>query len=332
MKTCRHALTLSALLLGLLGLCLPGRAAAQSCEITSSPNIDMGSVTASGGTSSGSLDFLCRNPNPSPRTFTVCLFMNDITPTGVAPRRMINWDTTPQALLNFDLYTSSAYSQLIGSESSGHRPVHAVSVRVEGAGQSNGYNPVVRGELPIHARVPAGQTVGSGNYVSQITPRLHYAHHPGNNAPSLDECIAGPAVQHYTEVRANFANACAIAIATDLEFGSVDALEGATHDQTSTIQLQCPTGTVWRVGLDNGRNASGTTRRMSRFEGDGFVLYELYRDSARSQRWGNTLGTDTSNGVGTNGMQSLTVYGRVPPQETPAVGDYSDTVTVTLTY
>lgn len=331
MKPCRPALALSALLLGLLGLlCLPGRAAAQSCEITSSPNIDLGSVTTNGGAGSGNLEFLCRNPNSSPRTFTVCLFMNDTTPTGVAPRRMVNWSATPQAYLNFDLYSSPAYAQLIGSEGSGHRPVYAVSMQVGGANQSNGYNSVVNGNLPIHARVPAGQAVAAGNYVSQTAPRLHYAYRPGNNAPGLDECIAGPAVQNYIEVRANFANACTIAIATDLEFGSVDALEGGNHDQTSTIQLQCPTGTVWRVGLDSGRNASGATRRMA--GPGGFVAYELYRDSARSQRWGNTLGTDTSNGVGTNGLQSLTVYGRVPPQQTPSVGDYSDTVTVTLTY
>jgi len=63
-----------------------------------------------------------------------------------------------------------------------------------------------------------------------------------------------------------------------------------------------------------------------------YVQYELYSDSARSQRWGNTLDIDTVNNTGTGSSQSLTVYGRVPaPQSVPS-GDYSDTVTVTITY
>ena len=75
---------------------------------------------------------------------------------------------------------------------------------------------------------------------------------------------------------------------------------------------------------------SGTTRRM-RSAGGQFVSYELYRDSPRNQRWGNTLATDTLAGTGSGNAQSLTVYGRVAPQA-PTVGTYNDTITVTVTY
>ena len=65
-----------------------------------------------------------------------------------------------------------------------------------------------------------------------------------------------------------------------------------------------------------------------------YITYELYRDAARTQRWGNTPGTDTSDGTGAGESSPLTqtVYGRVPPQATAPAGAYTDIVTVTLTY
>jgi spore coat protein U-like protein len=68
-------------------------------------------------------------------------------------------------------------------------------------------------------------------------------------------------------------------------------------------------------------------------DGNGrYIQYELYRDSARSQRWGNTPGTDSSDDTGSGSAQTATVYGRVPAQAVTAAGTYSDTVTVTLTF
>jgi spore coat protein U-like protein len=62
------------------------------------------------------------------------------------------------------------------------------------------------------------------------------------------------------------------------------------------------------------------------------VLYGLYQDSARTQPWGNTVGTNTTSGTGTGTAQTQTVYGRVAAQATPAPGSYSDSVVVTVGY
>jgi spore coat protein U-like protein len=48
--------------------------------------------------------------------------------------------------------------------------------------------------------------------------------------------------------------------------------------------------------------------------------------------WGTTIGTDTVAGNGNGTSQTLTVYGRVPPQTTPPAAVYNDTVNVTVTY
>ncbi|KAG1165703.1 hypothetical protein G6F35_018628 [Rhizopus arrhizus] len=64
-----------------------------------------------------------------------------------------------------------------------------------------------------------------------------------------------------------------------------------------------------------------------------YLTYELYRDSARSLRWGNTLNVDTVGGTGSGSAQQLTIYGRVPPVTgQPPAGAYNDLVQVTITY
>jgi len=62
------------------------------------------------------------------------------------------------------------------------------------------------------------------------------------------------------------------------------------------------------------------------------VAYQLYRDSGRTQVWGNTVGTDTVAGTGTGSAQPLTVYAIVPAQTTPPAGTYTDTVVVSVTH
>jgi len=71
---------------------------------------------------------------------------------------------------------------------------------------------------------------------------------------------------------------------------------------------------------------------MSNAAGDASVEFNLYRDTARTQVWGNTVDSDTVAGTGDGSNQSITVYGRVPSQDTPAAGTYSSTITATLVF
>jgi len=62
------------------------------------------------------------------------------------------------------------------------------------------------------------------------------------------------------------------------------------------------------------------------------INYNLFTDAPRSIIWGNTVLTNTVHATGTGSSVSYTIYGRVPPQSTPTPGNYTDTVTVTITY
>ncbi len=125
---------------------------------------------------------------------------------------------------------------------------------------------------------------------------------------------------------------CEVTSPTDLDFGT-SGLLNANIDQTSTFNVKCTSGTSYDIGLNGGTTAGGdtTTRKMT--DGSGHTVdYKMYSDSGRSTNWGDTVSTDTVNATGTGVDQSYTVYGRVPPQATPPVGNYTDTVTITVTY
>ncbi|MFC5489981.1 spore coat protein U domain-containing protein [Dokdonella soli] len=56
---------------------------------------------------------------------------------------------------------------------------------------------------------------------------------------------------------------CRLTTAIDLDFRSAPGLLTANRDQVSTISTTCTYRTAWQVGLNNGRHASGSTRRMA---------------------------------------------------------------------
>lgn len=149
--------------------------------------------------------------------------------------------------------------------------------------------------------------------------------------------MASSTVTNTFQAKIVIQNTCAVNLTapTDLDFGTQGVLS-ANVDNTSTITLTCTNGAAYNVGLDAGANPSTaglvSTRRMT----DGsshYVAYQMYTASGRTgAQWGYTIGTDTQTGTGTGAAQTMTVYGRVPPQTTPPAGNYADTVTVTVTY
>lgn len=125
---------------------------------------------------------------------------------------------------------------------------------------------------------------------------------------------------------------CRLTSASDLAFGNTGVIQTAITS-TSSIGVQCTNTTPYNIGLSAGAGAGATvdTRRMTSGAG-ATVAYQLFRDAGRTQIWGNTVGTNTLAGTGNGAVQTLTVYGSVPPQTTPAAGSYTDTVQVTVTY
>lgn len=133
------------------------------------------------------------------------------------------------------------------------------------------------------------------------------------------------------DVRITIAADCQITATDAIDFGSTGVLN-STVDASGTISVACTDTTPFVIGLDEGTGsgASTTTRYMT--AGTGTIAYQLFRDAAHSNIWGNTPGADTQAGTGSGTVQTFPVYGRVSAQTTPAPGTYNDVVTVSVTY
>jgi spore coat protein U-like protein len=132
-------------------------------------------------------------------------------------------------------------------------------------------------------------------------------------------------------VTATIQSSCDIA-ATTLNFGNTLGTLQANVDAQSTITVTCTSGTVFKVGLNEG-DATGTTlanRKLA--SGPATIVYQLYRNAARDLPWETITTTNTQGGTGTGVAQTLIVYGRVLPQPAPQPGTYTSNVTATVEY
>jgi spore coat protein U-like protein len=123
------------------------------------------------------------------------------------------------------------------------------------------------------------------------------------------------------QVTATVAAACSVS-ATNLAFGAYSASLATPLDSTSTITVTCSNGLPYAVGV----GATPSARTMTRALGGGTLNYGMFNEAARSTAFAVTGAT------GSGGGQAYTVYGRVPASQFVPTGDYTDNVTVTVTY
>ena len=135
------------------------------------------------------------------------------------------------------------------------------------------------------------------------------------------------------EVSATVAGTCTLST-TPMNFGSFDSSKDATA--TADITVTCTNGLAPDVHLDQGQNPlSGSTLEapqrsmVSDALPAGTLAYGIYQDQ-NNNVWGSggTSQSFLANGTATG----LTAYGKIPAGQTAPVGNYSDTVAVTVTY
>lgn len=316
-------------LAGLLaGLAVPLPAAAQSCWLAGVGNIVFGTMNLHANTDTSlGIGYSCQS-NASTTYFRVCLYLAAGSPiSGVNPRWMSNGNGAQMA---YDLYTDAARTQVLGPPPAGGGYAAASSAFSVPAG-----NVQVSPTVTVYGRIPGNQSLPGGwTFQSQLAgSALYWAWSNSGYPPSCMSGAGGSGSASFdTLASASVATDCRISQVDDLDFGFVSTITSQV-DVASQVVVRCPVGTSWNLGLGDGSNADGGTRRMRSSTGE-FVSYEMYRNAGRTQRWGNTIGNDTVSGAGAgdSSPQSITVYGRVPAQAPRPGGAYSDTVTITLTY
>jgi spore coat protein U-like protein len=143
---------------------------------------------------------------------------------------------------------------------------------------------------------------------------------------------AGTTTSTFT-VQAVINTACNVS-ATTLNFGTYNPAGGSALSGSSTISVYCTNGSTYTTALNVG-SGGGTFATRTLASGSDTLNFNLYRDAAYSQVWGDgTASTYTVAGTGSGLLtaNSLTVYGQIPISQDKPAGTYSSTITVTVSY
>lgn len=124
--------------------------------------------------------------------------------------------------------------------------------------------------------------------------------------------------------------------ASNLSFGNYSAASPTADTATTNIRVRCQGGGAntlppFTLDLSTGSSGSYLPRKMFRLLVP--LSYNLYLTAAYATVWGNGTG-GTGNVAHAGGVNSIdfTVYGRIPAGQYVNAGNYSDSITATVTY
>ncbi|KMZ12403.1 Sigma-fimbriae tip adhesin [Candidatus Burkholderia humilis] len=219
--------------------------------------------------------------------------------------------------LSSNLFKDATHRTVWGSTATPAYPVNVVDLPVVGGNAST--------TLTIYGRVFANQiaavtgsyslTMGTGDTL------LAYAGYSGT-APSCSSLTTLLSRVTFT-LTAQVVADCNIS-AAPLAFPITSFLNNPLQ-ATSTVQVTCVSGVPYAVSLNGSTTPGGSVlmRKLARNGGAATVNYQLYKDAARTQPWGDgTSGTTTNAGTGNGSSTTFTVYGQVPEQSSQPAGQY----------
>jgi spore coat protein U-like protein len=154
--------------------------------------------------------------------------------------------------------------------------------------------------------------------------------------------FAGPSPQSSDfQVTASVTNSCIITSTTGISFAAYDPADthfAAPLDASGTVNVRCTRGTNAAVALDQGDQAATTSScsaplRQMTDGGSERLRYDIYQNAARNIPWGCDAANDQAfTAAASNVPTTLTTYGRIPPGQDVAAGNFTDTVVVSVTF
>jgi len=126
---------------------------------------------------------------------------------------------------------------------------------------------------------------------------------------------------------------CTISV-TSVAFGNYNVFTTTPDDSTGTITYRCNSAAMnISIALSDGSSTTFSPRTLRK--GGEVLSYNLYRNAARTQIWGNgTGGTSvyTQSNPPNNQNVNVSVYGRIPALQDVSAGNYSDTVSAVINF
>jgi spore coat protein U-like protein len=309
-----------------LGLTVAARpASAQSCNFTIS-SLDFGSINLAANTPFASTATYSASCTGTANTTVRTCPNIDVGSGGSAsgnPRFLLSGASQ----LNFNLYQDSAHSSVWGSNLWGFAGSYAsptIDVALNGSG-------VGSASQTVFGQISSGQpTLPAGLYSSSFAgsqTSVAFAYSTIGTCANIGNSHATTAP--FTVTATNATN-CSVSAAT-LNFGSAGVLR-TVLDASSSITVTCTNAAPYTVALGGGLSGATNPAQRKLSQASATITYGLYQDSGRAVPWGDSVGVNTMAETGSGLAQTFTIYGRVPAQNTPAPGTYSDTVVMTISY
>ena len=116
-----------------------------------------------------------------------------------------------------------------------------------------------------------------------------------------------------------------------VNFGNYSAFSSAPRDATGKVNVTCDAGLPFTVKLYKGETSGSSfdQRKLGATGKSDSLRFNLYRDSARQEIWGDGTGnTFVVTGTGSGNTIPLTVYGRIPAGQRVPGELYSDQINV----
>ncbi|SFN06114.1 Spore coat protein U (SCPU) domain-containing protein [Izhakiella capsodis] len=188
--------------------------------------------------------------------------------------------------------------------------------------------------IPVYLRTVPGAVVSAGNYQVRLSVQVSY--NICTSIGLLNICLT-PQIDTTVvpvTVTMNITNDCTTISAPDINFGSAPLVDRFASISQS-LSVVCSKGSTYSIGLSNGRHANNNQRYMA--NGTNLLAYEIYKGSS-SNRWGPTgterVASSTASSTSTDGQIKTYNYTAaiLSAQATPAIGSYSDSVIVDLSF
>ena len=313
--------TLLLIAIAFIALAVSSPALAQSCSVTNASG-SYGSINVlSGAAVDTTSTFTVTCSGKKNNTVRLCIEMSAGSPTDAGKRALSNG----AKFLDHEFYSDASRTQVWGSWGAVVTAYGSGGVTYDLLLNSSGS---ASHTFTLYARVLANQQAAAplAYSWSATSPGTKYGYLGTSSCPTGGSSTNGGSTVWTATVATN----CAVS-ATGINFGSSGTIT-SNVDATGSLTVQCTNATPYTVALNGGNSGASDPTKRKMAKGAETITYGLYRDTARTQPWGSTSGTNTVGGTGTGSNQALSVYGRVASQSTPSPGTYTDSVVVTVTY
>jgi spore coat protein U-like protein len=125
---------------------------------------------------------------------------------------------------------------------------------------------------------------------------------------------------------------CQFSSVSDVGFGAYDVFSKLPNRAgVGNLLIKCKgVGHAADVTLSTGQSHSYVARVMR--SGNAVLEYNLYTSAARTVVWGDGSGGSHVMSAGKNQSTYLSIFGSIPEGQDPAVGNYSDTILISVEF